>query len=183
MTQLNRVDGKTVTFWDKQPEPDWRSGLTLLVVVFVVGLIVGIIVGTGQPSRSAPVTTPRPDASEATGSVGAAAQARPSASPEPTGAVGSPAEGRQGIIAYATIGGPGYLAIPIGPGHLVTICGPAACWTTVSTDAGPNHERLLAGRIADVAVGQWERICGQQRTAGTCRGRWYTTEQLPATDR
>lgn len=94
--------------------------------------------------------------------------------------------GRTGVIAYADEShGPGYLAIPIGPGHLVTICGPAACWTTISTDAGPNHERLVAGRIADVAVGQWERICGFNRIRGTCLGSWRVVgagPTPPATD-
>jgi hypothetical protein len=192
VTQLHRVDGKTVSFWDKEPpQPDWRSGLGLLVAAFIAGLVFGFIFGAGQPSRQAPATTPQPSSAgaqrssvpapspTAAGQVGVT-----DTSPEPTGAVGSVAEGRHGIIAYATIGGPGYLAIPIGPGHLVKICGPAACWTTVSTDAGPNHERLLAGRIADVAVGQWERICGRSRTRGTCVGTWQTVDvPLPATDR
>lgn len=80
---------------------------------------------------------------------------------------------RQGDLAWADEShGPGYLAIPIGPGYRVRVCGPAACVVMRSTDAGPNHERLEAGRIADVAVGTWERICGVPRRFGLCPGSW-----------
>jgi hypothetical protein len=197
---MQKVDGKTVTTWDYADEIDWRSGCGLLSAVFVIGIVVGFIVGANLPPQSAPATVPEPSTADVQRSAvsdytlptAAGVEGIADASPEPTGEVGSVAEGRKGIIAYATIGGPSYLAIPIGPGHRVKICGPAACWTTVSTDAGPNHERLVAGRIADVAVGQWERICGLPRTSGTCRGSWHTvdagdvggpTVTPPATDR
>jgi len=44
---------------------------------------------------------------------------------------------RQGTLWWAdeTLG-PAYLAIPIGPGHRVRVCGPADCIDLVSTDAG-----------------------------------------------
>lgn len=187
MTYREKVNGRLVDTWTRD-EPDWRGGCSLIAMMFLAGLIIGFIMGTHVAPMPAPATTPQPDASVLTGSVGARTQVRPSASPEQTSAqlsgIGSPLEGRKGIIAQATIGGPNYLAIPIGPGHLVKICGPAACLTLRSTDAGPNHERLVAGRIADVALGHWKTICGLPQSRGTCRGSWQTLDSppLPATD-
>jgi len=80
---------------------------------------------------------------------------------------------RQGTLWWAAESfGAAYLAIPIGPGHRVTVCGPADCVELVSTDAGPDLERQREGRIADVAVGLWERICGVDRRFGGCPGSW-----------
>lgn len=97
---------------------------------------------------------------------------------------------RQGDIAYAEQ--PGYVAIPIGPGHRIRICGPADCVDVTSTDAGPNHKMLVAGRIADLALRStageswWERICGVPKRFGLCPGSWTligAAATLPATDR
>ena len=80
---------------------------------------------------------------------------------------------RQGIVNWAGAShGPAYLALPIGPGHRVELCGPAGCLTLVSTDAGPDRERQRAGRIADLAVGLWESISGVPRGYGGFVGTW-----------
>lgn len=65
-----------------------------------------------------------------------------------------------------------YLAIPIGPGHRVKVCGPARCLTLTSTDAGPNRRMLQAGRIADVSVQLFERLCGCPSSRGVFTGSW-----------
>jgi hypothetical protein len=56
--------------------------------------------------------------------------------------------------------GPEYLALPEGPGHTVTICGPAACVTRTSTDAGPDLAMQRAGRVADLSFSDFARVCG-----------------------
>lgn len=64
--------------------------------------------------------------------------------------------------------GSGYLAMRIPRGTRVTLCGNGGCWTTRVNDYGPS-KRIHPDRIADIAVGQWERICGLDRSAGLCR--------------
>lgn len=83
----------------------------------------------------------------------------------------SPHVGRDGAIAHTGSTTP-YLAIPLGPGVRVRICGPAACITATSTDGGPNRAMLLAGRIADLDIPRWERVCGVPASAGLCQGSW-----------
>jgi len=79
-----------------------------------------------------------------------------------------------------------YLAIPLGPRVHVRICGPAACRDMVSTDAGPNRERLQAGIIADVSWQRFETLCGVPARMGRCPGSWTVTTgarmTLPPTD-
>ncbi|MES2210923.1 MAG: hypothetical protein V4515_12195 [Chloroflexota bacterium] len=97
-----------------------------------------------------------------------------SGTPDP-GTTAPPSETwmREGTIWWADAShGSAYLAIPIGPGHLVDICGPAGCLTLVSTDAGPSLERQRAGRIADLAVELWEQISGVDRRFGGTPGTW-----------
>ncbi len=64
--------------------------------------------------------------------------------------------------------GSGYLALPIGPGFRVRICGAAGCAEMVSNDAGPalHMQRAPYNRVADVAVVVWERITGLSRVRG-----------------
>ena len=62
-----------------------------------------------------------------------------------------------------------YLALPQGPGHRVTICGKGGCLTMTSTDAGPSKASQRAGRIADIGVLAFERICGVNRSVGLCK--------------
>jgi hypothetical protein len=61
-----------------------------------------------------------------------------------------------------------YLALPDGAGLRVTICGAGGCWTAVSMDAGPDRAMQRLNRIADIAVGRWESICGVSRSLGLC---------------
>lgn len=81
----------------------------------------------------------------------------------------------------------GCLALPIGPGHRVRVCGAGGCITRVSNDAGPSLAMQRQGRIVDLARNDFERVCGLPWTAGLCR---VTVEYLddgpvptpPATD-
>jgi hypothetical protein len=66
--------------------------------------------------------------------------------------------------------GPGY-AIPEGPGHLVSVCGPADCITRTSNDAGPSLAMQRAGRVVDLNVADFEQVCGCAWTAGLVRVR------------
>src|SRR5688572_26534534 len=80
-------------------------------------------------------------------------------------------QGREGIVSHVGAGFPDdYLALPIGPGHRVTLCGPARCLSLTSTDAGPNREMLRAGRIADVSAPLFVRLCGCPASQGLFRG-------------
>jgi hypothetical protein len=92
---------------------------------------------------------------------------------------------RSGTIWWASESfGPSYLALPIGPGHTVRLCGPAGCLVMRSTDAGPALFRQREGRIADLAVDKFEQICGVSRRFGSCPGSWTVVDpiQLPSTD-
>ena len=64
--------------------------------------------------------------------------------------------------------GADYLALPGGPGIRVTICA-ATCLTMTSNDAGPDLSMQRAGRVADIGVLAWERICGVPRYIGLCQ--------------
>lgn len=68
--------------------------------------------------------------------------------------------------------GPDYLALPIGPGHRVELCGPGGCITMVSTDSGPDLASQRAGRVADIGVLAWERLSGVPRSFGLCPITW-----------
>lgn len=70
---------------------------------------------------------------------------------------------RQGTLWQAVGHGSRYLAIPEGPGHRVRIIGPAGAVTVTSTDAGPALFRQRQGRIGDLALGLWARVCGRSR--------------------
>jgi hypothetical protein len=56
--------------------------------------------------------------------------------------------------------GPGWIALPQGPGIRFRVCGPAACLTLVSTDKGPD-QRIFPDRIVDLPVWAFERVSGQ----------------------
>jgi hypothetical protein len=89
-------------------------------------------------------------------------------------------EGREGTIAHSGSSS-FYLAIPLGPGVRVRICA-ERCLTLTSTDAGPNREMLLAGRIADVDMRTFEFLCQCPASQGLVHGRWFLAIDLPATD-
>jgi hypothetical protein len=101
-----------------------------------------------------------------------------------------PVEGddrRTGVISHMGSGYPdSYLALPIGRGHTVRICGPAACRTMTSNDVGP-HQGIHPDRIADVSARVFEELCGVPASAGLCRGSWTLVDdtlpdELPQTD-
>lgn len=64
--------------------------------------------------------------------------------------------------------GADYLALPEGRGYTVRICA-ARCELVTSTDAGPSRAMQRQGRVADIGVELWERICGLPRSRGLCR--------------
>lgn len=115
-------------------------------------------------------------------------------SPGPEGMAGGapqtldPRVGREGEITHIGDDHPwpeDYLAIPLGPGVQVRICGPAACADMVSTDAGPNRQKLLEGVIADVSWQRFETLCGVPARMGGCPGSWTVIGPrltLPPTD-
>lgn len=72
-----------------------------------------------------------------------------------------------GYAGWATRSlGPRYLAMRLPRGTWVTICA-VECWTTRTTDYGPSS-RIVPNRVADIAVGQWERVCGLPASRGLC---------------
>jgi hypothetical protein len=89
-------------------------------------------------------------------------------------------EGREGDIAHSG-SSRFYLAVPIGPGHRITICA-VRCRTLTSTDAGPSHDSLVAGRIADVDTATFEFLCQCPASQGLVHGRWFLAIPLPSTD-
>src|SRR5688572_29636310 len=54
-----------------------------------------------------------------------------------------PRVGREGDIAHSG-SRIHYVAIPLGPGIRIRVCGPGDCISVTSTDAGPNRASLLA---------------------------------------
>ena len=80
--------------------------------------------------------------------------------------------------------GKSYLAMRLPKGTHVTLSGPGGTWEAVVNDYGPAKR---TGRIADIAVGRWEDICGVPRSLGLCRVTAVITKRaaiaLPETDR
>lgn len=92
---------------------------------------------------------------------------------------------REGVISHMGDGFPAsYLALPIGRGYTVRLCGPLGCVTQTSNDVGP-HQGIHPDRIADVSVATFRAICGDP-SVGLCRGSWTLVRDaapgLPATD-
>lgn len=99
----------------------------------------------------------------------------PSGAPPDPGTTAPPPETwtREGIASWMPERfGPTYLALPIGPGHRVELCGAGGCEVMVSNDAGPALVMQRANRIADIAVLAWERICAVPRSLGLCPVTW-----------
>ena len=92
---------------------------------------------------------------------------------------------RTGKISHMGSGFPdSYLALPIGRGYTVRLCGPASCRTMTSNDVGPNQS-VHPDRIADVSPAVFEALCGVPASAGLCLGSWKVVEgpgDLPPTD-
>ena len=90
----------------------------------------------------------------------------------------------QGIASWvAPRYGKSYLAMRLPKGTHVTLSGPGGTWEAVVNDYGPAKR---TGRIADIAVGRWEDICGVPRSLGLCRVTAVITKRaaiaLPETD-
>ena len=96
------------------------------------------------------------------------AAVRSSGTPQRGQAVGSAASTTGTASTYGP-GYDGYLALPIGPGHRVRICGAGGCVVAVSNDAGPSLAMQRLGRIVDLDVATFERVCGVPWTRGLCR--------------
>lgn len=159
--------------------------------MLVLALLGGLLVATGfMFGRVSAAPRPGPDStarelvdqgrtgappSQSTPSAGVAREG--TATPAPTSEALELVT-RTGTLAFAEESyGPDYLAVPIGPGHLVEVCGPGGCETLVSTDAGPNREMLALGRIADLAIVRFAHVCGfsdidEARLRGLCSATW-----------
>ncbi len=159
--------------------------LAIAAVVTVVLLIVWLASATprpaAEPSSRLVATQPLTGAPHVPGGIQSAlGEVRESAvgwhrypDPVPGGAplTLDPRIGREGLIAHTGSSVP-YLAIPLGPGVRVRICGPSSCLVATSTDAGPNRAMLLAGRIADLDIPRWEAISGVSARYGLTQGSW-----------
>lgn len=66
----------------------------------------------------------------------------------------------RGIASTYGPGWDGWIAWPNGPGWRLRVCGPAACRTVVSTDAGPDKAMQRAGRVIDLDIPTFEAIAG-----------------------
>lgn len=171
----------------------------LLGVAWIVGfLLLALLVArlTAAPSSAPDPTTPAA-ARDLSGRPEDASGPRPSGAPRSTvvspgsvldehpgrPTVGAPQTldpriGREGDIAHTGSRTP-YLAIPLGPGVRIRICGPAACLEATSTDAGPDRSMLLAGRIADLDITRFETVCGVPARFGLCPGSWVVLKRAP----
>ena len=67
---------------------------------------------------------------------------------------------------YGPAFGPGWLAVPRGPGIRVRVCGAARCIERTSTDAVPDLASQRAGRIVDLSVHDFELVTGLDWTRG-----------------
>jgi hypothetical protein len=113
--------------------------------------------GTEQPRTPSPSAAHREQPPAPLGTVGPARTAQPLERVTYTGVASwMPAKyGRD------------YLAMREPRGTVVELCGPGGCWTAAVNDYGPS-KRIHPDRIADVAVGHWEAICGVPRSLGLC---------------
>jgi hypothetical protein len=159
--------------------------LAASVFWFVVGIAVGRAYAAPRPSPQpasvqsgdlssthdamAPGSTGAPRGEPLSGELDASTvpASAGSGAPTPTAEIGSSIE--SGIASYVAASyGPRYLALPVGPGHRVEICGAGGCVTRTSNDAGPDLEMQRAGRIADLSLADWEHVCGLPALRGTC---------------
>ena len=86
----------------------------------------------------------------------------------------------EGIASHMGSGWPArYLALPIGPGYRVNLCGPAICLHVVSTDAGPSLAMQRKGRVADLSVQLFERLCGCPARFGLTVVSWMVEGREP----
>ena len=172
-------------------EPPRHPGCSVLpYLVLLILVALAAAGGAGQPTPLDPALVPAAGAADVW-AVGNTAGRFPepshggspshlpvvaSAAREPIASVPAPSDigtaiaGRSGTWAYAKAShGPRYLAIPEGPGYIVEVCGPLACFERVSTDAGPALYLQRAGRIGDLSSVDFIEACGSL-SAGLCSG-------------
>lgn len=174
-----------------------RLAATLLIVLLALVAIrpdVGL-----QLTFPHDVATPRPAPDSDQGRLGAplgTSRTNPM-SLIPTSVVGQPvaetfgpttpapldAVTRQGIGTHmgdSPAAGPLYLALPMGPGYRVRICGVSACLSVTSTDAGPEKwlQKPPHNIIADLSTELFERLCGCLASRGKANVTW-TVEERP----
>lgn len=177
--------GRYVSTSPRDPEPSWRQGCSLLLTAFLAGALLGWIIASSAAPRSASATAPGPIAIAANDqrasiaplpTVTPSAVSSASASPVPSPAQPTPVLASvrprtrivNGVASHmGSTQGPGYLALPEGPGRRVAITGRTGCIERVSTDAGPDKAMQRAGRVADLNVYDFEKICGP-RWLGLC---------------
>jgi hypothetical protein len=143
-----------------------RPGLIPLFLSAIAGAIMASLVWAAV-THAGPVGPPQPEPSFApVPTMPGEVRSVPSApavlaTPRPTPIPVARGHVRTGVASFmAPKYGRYYLALPNGRGHRVTICGPAACVTRVSTDAGPDLAMQRAGRVADVSFWDFATICG-----------------------
>jgi hypothetical protein len=181
---VTRYEGKHLTaVWPDEAERGYAAGCVLLLATFVLGLLLGAILALWLAGpQPAPTTTPRPGASETGWTVAWRSARSVSEIPAPASASSARPPVHPAIpqVAYAvrivhkrlgaTVTGIashmghteplGYLALPVGRSRRATICGPLACVTRVSTDAGPSKAMQRQGRVADLSIYDFATICG-----------------------
>jgi len=166
---------------EHEPEhrPGWRFVVALLIAgAFAFGFVTASAVhAASRPAQQLAIPAASGRASGAEGlasgnlaarQIGASPAAGRARRPGSDVRSGSSATGGAPLNATRTgtasfVGpsyGSRYLALPGGPGIRVTICGPAACVTRVSTDAGPDLAMQRAGRIADLSYADFATVCG-----------------------
>lgn len=169
--------------------------VTFLVVAAVVALLAALALFPARSHADVPAVAGRealvfePVGSSgnpvASGNVRAGSAAPYSPNPSPA-AVGSPspvpslrriaavrvptasttAVQRGTASTYGPDFGPGWLAVPQGPGIRVRVCGVARCIERTSTDAGPALSMQRLGRIVDLSVRDFELVTGLDWTRG-----------------
>ena len=121
-----------------------------------------------QPVAGTPRPVEKPAPSPSLRAVPRPAAVRLRAAVSPTVSKAGVPESTTGTASTYGPGFDGYLALPSGPGHKVRICGAGGCVVAVSNDAGPSLAMQRQGRIVDLDVATFERVCGVPWTRGLC---------------
>lgn len=136
----------------------------------------------GDRTLPSPALQPSSPVASAPATVAPSARLVPKSAPlrlRPAVARAVTGHGSESTTGLASTYGPGfdgYLALPAGPGHRVRICGAGGCVVAVSNDAGPSLAMQRQGRIVDLDVATFERVCGVPWAHGLCR---VSVENLP----
>jgi hypothetical protein len=126
---------------------------------------------TWEPTPAARLAPTPPD-SRTVRLVGSSPSVRPSVAPvriTETPVRESSAGSAASVTGTASTYGPGfdgYLALPVGPGIHVRICGAGGCIDRVSNDTGPVPS---LHRVADLNVADFQSVSGLPWTRGLCR--------------